>query len=428
VAFSFSVMTRYYAVIQTSDELEEEGKRILNLVAEIQATPNLDERERQLSALRTLNQFRVAGKYINAQIVILNKSDKVRFSTVPDMTTVKLNNMVERGSGKNREFVYAKIPFESENGLRSGNMFLFAKVEDISRLNTFGNRILMVSFGLAALISLVISTLLQRRMSKPLKQLRDEMKSFSIVEFESSQVRSNDEIGELASSFEELAHKLKNYDEHQKNFFQNASHELKTPLMSIQGYAEAIKDGIVEGPEMDESLDIIIEESQRLKRLVDEIIYLTKLETVDDMFNFEESDLKTITESAIQSVNSLAREKNIEIQFGCSQSLVADFDRLKMKQALINIIGNGIRYAQTKIIVEIEQLSNRLVLRIIDDGRGFVLGEEKLLFERFYKGNKGGTGIGLSITKAIIEKHDGSIRASNHRDLGAEFVIELPWS
>lgn len=79
MAFSFSVMTRYYAVIQTSDELEEEGKRILNLVAEIQATPNLDERERQLSALRTLNQFRVAGKYINAQIVILNKSDKVDF-------------------------------------------------------------------------------------------------------------------------------------------------------------------------------------------------------------------------------------------------------------------------------------------------------------------------------------------------------------
>lgn len=298
--------------------------------------------------------------------------------------------MVERGSGKNREFVYAKIPFESENGLRSGNMFLFAKVEDISRLNTFGNRILMVSFGLAALISLVISTLLQRRMSKPLKQLRDEMKSFSIVEFDSSQVRSNDEIGELASSFEELAHKLKNYDEHQKNFFQNASHELKTPLMSIQGYAEAIKDGIVEGPEMNDSLDIIIEESQRLKRLVDEIIYLTKLETVDDMFNFEESDLKTITESAIQSVNSLAREKNIEIQFGCSQSLVATFDCLKMKQALINILGNGIRYAQSKIIIEIEQLSSRLVLRIIDDGRGFVLGEEKLLFERFYKGNKGG--------------------------------------
>ncbi len=90
MAFSFSVMTRYYAVIQTSDELEEEGKRILNLVAEIQATPNLDERERQLSALRTLNQFRVAGKYINAQIVILNKSDKVRFSTVADMTTVKI--------------------------------------------------------------------------------------------------------------------------------------------------------------------------------------------------------------------------------------------------------------------------------------------------------------------------------------------------
>lgn len=426
IAIAFSFITRYYAIQQTTEGLQDEGRKILALMSEIQQEADISEREQKLSVLKMLNQFRVAGRLISAQIVIVDPADDIRFSTVDNMTSERLESMIEASSGRKRAFVHAKITFSTENQSPAGVLYLFAKIEDISALNEMGLRLLLVSFIIGIFFSMLLSGYLQKRMSKPIKMLRNEMQAFSMAEFESSNVKSNDEIGELARSFEELAYKLQSYDEHQKNFFQNASHELKTPLMSIQGYAEAIKDGIVEGEEMDQGLEIIIDESQRLKRLVDEIIYLTKLETVDDMFVYEEVDLGMLIQSAIMSVNALAMEKKIEINYQPVKSMRGNYDSAKMKQALINILGNGVRYAQHQIRVCVETEHTKLQIRIIDDGRGFVLGEEKLLFERFYKGHKGGTGIGLSITKAIVEKHGGVIKAVNHPEMGAEFIIELP--
>jgi signal transduction histidine kinase len=196
--------------------------------------------------------------------------------------------------------------------------------------------------------------------------------------------------------------------------------------MSIQGYAEAIKDGVVEGKEMEESLAIIIEESQRLKKVVEEIIYLTKLENVEDIFNFEEGNIGEVIRKAIKSVKPLLDEKNIQINLKGNFDYLGKFDSEKIKRAFINILGNCVRYAKSTIIIEVTRAGNNLEIFIKDDGPGFKDGEEKRIFDRFYKGNKGGTGLGLAITKAIIEGHQGMIEAFNNSSYGAGFKIHLP--
>ena len=172
-------------------------------------------------------------------------------------------------------------------------------------------------------------------------------------------IKTGDEIEKLALCFHKLAEKLRNYDEYQKKFLQNTSHELKTPLMSIQGYAEAIKDGVVEGKEAEESLDIIIEESQRLKKVVEEIIYLTKLENADDTFELTYFKIGLLAEGVVKSLKALAAEKQIDVEIKGDLETGGYFDEGKLRRALINIIANCLRYAKRKVIIEIGRASCR---------------------------------------------------------------------
>jgi signal transduction histidine kinase len=253
------------------------------------------------------------------------------------------------------------------------------------------------------------------------------MNNFSFKENQQELViHTGDEIEELADCFSSMVDKLKVYDVQQKSFIQNASHELKTPLMSIQGYAEAIKDGVVEGAEMEESLDVIIEESQRLKKIVDEMIYLTKLDSVEESFHFEKADVYEIINQSIKSVKALAEAKGVDLRVNGDCTYEGYFDIEKLTRAFINIFSNGIRYAERQIQVNCKADESYMEIIIADDGKGFSDGEEKKVFERFYKGRDGGTGIGLAITKAIISGHNGQIKAYNAAPNGAVFKITLP--
>jgi signal transduction histidine kinase len=240
------------------------------------------------------------------------------------------------------------------------------------------------------------------------------------------EISTGDEIEELADCFSAMVQKLKTYDVQQKRFLQNTSHELKTPLMSIQGYAEAIKDGIVEGEEMEESLDVIIAESKRLKKIIDEMIYLIKLDNVEETFHYETAGIHEVILQSIKSVKALADAGGINLKTEGDCSLEGFIDKEKLTRAVINILGNAIRYADKEIDINWKSNDNYIEILIKDDGKGFENGEENSIFERFYKGEKGGTGIGLAIAKAIVTGHNGRIEAYNAIPKGAAFRIMIP--
>jgi signal transduction histidine kinase len=356
----------------------------------------------------------------------LNNKKKVVYSNFNGKNGEILSKIKKYGSFKNKGYVVVRVPVKRA-GYNIGYIALLTEVKEINGLNRIGFRILLISFLVAASIALIVSLFLERSLVQPIMKLRNIMTNFSIKEFkEDINIKTNDEIEELADSFNIMANKLKSYDEQQRKFLQNASHELKTPLMSIQGYAEGIKDGVIEGDNLSQSLDIIIEESQRMKKLVEEIIYLTKLENTEEVFEFKETHLTKLAEGAIKSIKSLAIDKGIEIRLEAEGEELGNYDKEKIKRAFINLIGNAIRYANELVLVKIKDMGKYTLIEVIDDGQGFKNNEEKRIFDRFYKGKKGGNGIGLTITKAIVEGHGGTIYACNHESLGAVFKIKIP--
>lgn len=288
------------------------------------------------------------------------------------------------------------------------------------------NNILLIIVIITAIISVLLSNNVSKKISKPILLLSNYAKKIGEREYQAEFVKydSNDEIGKLAETMQDMTEKLYAYDNTMKAFMQNASHELRTPLMSIQGYAEGIKYGVVD--EEDKAVDIIIEESKRLSDLVDELLYLSKIEAMQDKLNLEEINIEYMINSSIERIKGIAVKNNKTIKYSKSEnSTLIMADEEKLTRAIINVLGNCLRYCRENIDVVLKNEGSKVIIIIEDDGPGFEEKDLENLFERFFKGKGGNYGLGLAITKSIIDKHNGSIVAENGIKGGARFIITL---
>jgi signal transduction histidine kinase len=316
------------------------------------------------------------------------------------------------------------IKLEIANGFE-GWIVAYTYVGTVDALRYGVFIVLLISLLFTGCIAIVFGIFSARSIAKPIIVLRNRAEMLSQRDFDTRvNIKTGDELEELANSINKVAGELKAYDIAQKKFIQNASHELKTPLMSIQGYAEGIKDGVFDNN--DKALDVIIDECSRLKSLVGDIIYLSKLETMEDYYNFSLQSMNETIEKSIEKIKSISLKKNIDMSLVLDKDVRISIDRDKFIQALLNILGNCLRYAVKEI--KIKTLNEEKMYKIIisDDGEGFDKEEIKYIFERFYKGKNGNTGLGLSITKVIVEKHGGTIEAGNSSGGGAVFIIKIP--
>ncbi|MCY0869538.1 MAG: HAMP domain-containing sensor histidine kinase [Firmicutes bacterium] len=303
---------------------------------------------------------------------------------------------------------------------------MFTRLDTLQRISSQIWAVVAQGLLLASLISAVVGSLLVRRLMRPIRQLRHAVERVRERDFAVIPVsRSHDEIADFARAFNDMVTSLRAFDDGQKRFLQNASHELKTPLMAIRGYAEGLRDGVFEASETFRVLDIVAQESVRLKRLVDELIYLSKLETLDEVYTFTQVDMGSIIYKTLERLYPLARDRGLLIVPDLPEEvIVATVDRDKLVQALLNLGANAIRHARHQIYIRL-RASDRVEFVVEDDGEG-LQDEPDKLFERFYHGGQGDTGLGLPIAKAIVEKHRGEIVAGNAESGGARFVIRLP--
>lgn len=234
----------------------------------------------------------------------------------------------------------------------------------------------------------------------------------------------DDELQEFVNNINIMSEKLETYDKAQKTFLQNASHEFRTPLMAIQSYAEGIKYDVVES---NQAADIIIDETQRMTHLVEDLLYLSRLDTIEENYCFSNLDFSNLVNSCMERLHGIAIKNNIKVFFhNFAENAVIYADEEKLSRAIMNIISNCVRHAKSVVTITSKIIKeNKIRLDITDDGSGFDPDELPNLFERFYKGKKGNFGLGLAISKNIIEKHKGKITAENSNS-GAVFKIELP--
>ena len=210
--------------------------------------------------------------------------------------------------------------------------------------------------------------------------------------------------------------------ESQKWFFQNVSHELKTPMMAVQGCAEGIHTGVLDPVG---ASGVILEETEQMSELVEELLALSRLESGQANAEFHPTDVRELLYDCLRSTEQPAEQKNLRISLRFDETPVTvNCDEIQLRRAFTNIITNALRYAKEEIQIECKADRGKAVVRIRDDGEGIAPELLPHIFDRFFSTRKGGAGIGLALVKETVTLHRGNVRAAN--DGGAVFEISLP--
>lgn len=217
-----------------------------------------------------------------------------------------------------------------------------------------------------------------------------------------------------------LGKTIESAQEIRQSFFQNASHELKTPLMAIQGYAEGIHTGVLP---VRESAGVILEESDRMTELIEELLALSKIDSAQAKPKFQETDVTEIIKSVAYSFAPAFENGQKELKTDLCDEMMVSCDEKQMRKVVSNLISNAFKFCKTTVTVKCAAVNGKARITISDDGEGIAKEDLPHVFERFYTGRKGNTGIGLALTKEIIGFHEGEIRAYNQN--GAVFEISL---
>lgn len=321
-------------------------------------------------------------------------------------------------------------PVAVKNDFGLGWIIIHSSLESITKLQTGINLLLSAILLIGFFSSALLSSLIANRITEPFTTLGIYLNHIAAGRFGEQIVMDvDDEMRSLVDHVNHMSKSLEGYDKAQRTFMQNASHELRTPIMAIQSYAEGITYDVVEPKE---AAKIIIEESQRLTHLVESLLYLSRLDALDAPEVMEELNLNDVITDVVNRMKLIAEQQNITLVTDMPHMIQIHGDSEKLNRAVCNLISNSIRYATSTIIIrltmddsDVNPSAHGIRLEILDDGPGF--GKEDLghLFDRFYKGEGGMHGLGLSIVKSIVEKHQGTITAHNE-DSGAHVTIRLP--
>lgn len=299
----------------------------------------------------------------------------------------------------------------------------------IKALNT-----LFVVIGITSLvIAFSIGIFMSARIANPLDKI--SRKALSLAEGKYKERLKDDsntkEIGILTDTINQLSDALESKDKLRKQLTQDVAHELRTPLTSVQGHMEAMIDGVWEMNV--ERLSSCYEEIIRIKKLIGSIEDLSGAENDNLLLNKEEFDFTGLVKRLLNNYHNELLAKNISVVYDEEENYIyADKD--KMSQILNNLLSNSIKYSkeETKIFISCNIEPKVVTIRIKDTGIGIKETDLPFIFERFYRADKsrsrrtGGVGIGLTITKAIVNAHGGEIEAKSKYEEGTEFIITLP--
>jgi len=285
----------------------------------------------------------------------------------------------------------------------------------------------------AAIIMIYFSS---RRMTKPLKQMNEAAKVIASGDFEKRiEVKSLDEIGQLAESFNNMAEGLNTQEAGRRDFVANISHDLRSPLTSIIGFLEAMKDGTIPEERRDYYLNIVLSECKRLAKIANDLLDISKLDLTGNLEILREDfELnKLIRDSLIQFENRI-KQKNIEADISFAEEFtVVCGDYEKIQRVLHNLLDNAVKFTPNsgRIRIETTIRDKKVLISVRDSGRGLSDEERRHIFDRFYKSDssrgidKAGAGLGLAIVWEFIKAHDEKIYVESVEGHGCNFVFSL---
>jgi two-component system sensor histidine kinase CssS len=284
---------------------------------------------------------------------------------------------------------------------------------------------LTIMMGIAFLLSWLPSLGIARYLTRPLVTLEKQVGKLANRDWKDPiKLEREDEIGRLGKSVEQLRQQLLLQDEAQQSFLQNISHELKTPVMVIQSYIQAIKDGIFPKGDLTRTLQTLEEESARLQTLIHNLLYLTKLEYLATHNPTREIfEMDKLIKDVVERLRWHRKELDWELKLS---PVMVNGDKEQWRVVMENLLDNQIRYAYSKIdITLVSNKENMAFLHIYNDGPNIEPEIMKALFQKYNKGYKGKSGLGLAVISRIISLHNGKISVKNE-EKGVSFFIQIP--
>ena len=247
-------------------------------------------------------------------------------------------------------------------------------------------------------------------------------------------VESDDEIGYLAASLAYMAQELAKGEDNQKHIVANVSHDFRSPLTSINGYLKAMEDGTIPPELYPKYIDIVLNETERLIKLTNNLLTLNNLNTEGMILDKTDFDINDVIRKTISTFEGSCREKKIAMELSLTgEVLPVHADLTRIQQVLYNLIDNAIKFSHHNSVIKVEttERHNKVFVSVKDSGIGIPKESVPLVFNRFYKSDisrgkdKKGTGLGLSITKEIIRAHGENINVISTEGVGTEFIFSL---
>ncbi len=311
-----------------------------------------------------------------------------------------------------------------EDGKRPGSFFVFyVSVAGINHLVDTVNFSMAVIMAVAMLICFLIANLIAGSITKPVKALSTFAEEMGRGHFKRRPFAFQDiEFDELGEAMNRSAEKLDAYDKDQRAFFQNVSHELRTPLQSIRCYAEGVEYGLMDPQKAGAT---IVSETDRLSELVEDLLYISRVDSISSHVEMQESDLRDTLSLCAENLRPMAEKKGLQFKYQFeNEPVLFCYNEKHMYRAFSNLIANALRYADRTITLRCQSRTRQIEVSVIDDGPGITAKDLPHIFERFYKGRDGKHGIGLSIVKSVVELHGGEITVDCGE--GTRFTISFP--
>lgn len=288
------------------------------------------------------------------------------------------------------------------------------------------------------IIALIFALYLTKVLTRPLEEMGKVTNEIASGNFQAQLKvrRKNDEVGKLADDIEQMASQLKRYQDTRKEFLSHISHDLRTPLTYVKGYASIMKDSdAFNEEEWKNHAAIIHKQATRMELLVQDLFQLAKLEEGSITLNYKTINIYSWLKDIEESYAYKLREEEIVLKVECDdEKLLGTFDRERMEQVFVNLLENSIRYTDRNgsITISAKEEKDQLCFQLTDTGKGIPKEDIPYLFERFYRVDKsrssigGGSGLGLAIVKQIIHLHRGKIIVHSELGKGTTFTIYLP--
>ena len=316
----------------------------------------------------------------------------------------------------------------------SNNQYIIlnTSLEDVNTTTSVLKNQLIYITLIIILLAIIVSSYISKLINKPIMNITNEAKKLGKGRELNIKKTNIKEIDDLCESLNYASKEINKTDELRRDLLANVSHDLKTPLTMIKAYAEMIRD-INDEKKRNENLNIIIDETDRLNILVNDILNLSKLEANKENIEISEFDLIKLIKDIIKKYNIIKELENYKFNLNIPKKALVSGDKNKISQVIYNLINNAINYTGDDLQVTIEVIEKKktYLVNIIDTGKGIKLEEQELIWNKYYKNeknhkrNKIGTGVGLSIVKNILDIHNFKYGVKSEIGKGTTFYFEI---